>query len=54
VFPRPGHAIKGNALVVPMPPMPHAATDIRASERDVKTQVPAAVANYIAKKGLYR
>src|SRR5439155_1356674 len=54
VFPRPGHAIKGNALVVPMPPMPHAATDIRASEGDVKTQVPPAVANYIAHKGLYR
>jgi nicotinate-nucleotide adenylyltransferase len=54
VFPRPGHAIKGNALVVPMAPMPHAATDIRASEGDVKTQVPPAVANYIARKGLYR
>jgi nicotinate-nucleotide adenylyltransferase len=54
VFPRPGHAIQGNALVVPMPPMPHAASDIRASEGDVKAQVPPAVANYIARKGLYR
>ena len=54
VFPRPGHAIKGGALVVPMPPMPHAATDIRASEADVKAQVPAAVANYIARRGLYK
>jgi hypothetical protein len=34
--------------------MPHAASDIRAAEVDVKTQVPAAVANYIARKGLYR
>jgi nicotinate-nucleotide adenylyltransferase len=54
VFPRPGHAIEGTALVVPMPPMPHAATDIRASEVDAKTQVPPAVASYIARKGLYR
>ena len=53
VFPRPGFRTEG-ALVVPMPPMPHAASDIRAAEVDVKTQVPAAVANYIARKGLYR
>jgi nicotinate-nucleotide adenylyltransferase len=53
VFPRPGFKTEG-ALVVPMPPMPHAASDIRAAEVDVKTQVPAAVANYIARKGLYR
>ena len=54
VFPRPGHAIRGNALVVPMPAMPHAATDIRNSDADVRAQVPAAVANYIARKGLYK
>jgi len=54
VFPRPGFQAGGKALVVPMPPMPHAASDIRASEVDVRTQVPAAVANYIARKGLYR
>jgi nicotinate-nucleotide adenylyltransferase len=54
VFPRPGFQTRGKALVVPMPPMPHAASDIRAAEVDVKTQVPAAVANYIARKGLYR
>jgi nicotinate-nucleotide adenylyltransferase len=54
VFPRPGFHTRGKALVVPMPPMPHAASDIRAAEVDVKTQVPAAVANYIARKGLYR
>ena len=53
VFPRPGFGTEG-ALVVPMPPMPHAASDIRAAEVDLKTQVPAAVANYIARKGLYR
>lgn len=54
VFPRPGFQTRGKALVVPMAPMPHAASDIRAAEVDVKTQVPAAVANYIARKGLYR
>ena len=54
VFPRPGHETRGNALVVPMPAMPHAATDIRNSEVDVKTQVPPAVANYISSNGLYR
>jgi nicotinate-nucleotide adenylyltransferase len=52
VFPRPGFKTEG-ALVVPMPPMPHAASDIRAAEVDLKTQVPAAVANYIVRKGLY-
>ena len=54
VFPRPGFQTRGSALVVPMPPMPHAASDIRSSEVDVKTQVPAAVADYISRKGLYR
>lgn len=54
VFPRPGYQTRGQALIVPMPPMSHAATDIRASETDVKAQVPAAVANYIARKGLYQ
>ena len=54
VFPRPGYQARGNALIVPMPAMPHAATDIRAAEVDVKAQVPAAVANYIARRGLYQ
>jgi len=54
VFPRPGFRTHGSALVVPMPPMPHAASDIRTAEVDLKTQVPAAVANYIVRKGLYR
>ena len=54
VFPRPGFQTRGSALVVPMPPMPHAASDIRSSEVDVKTQVPAAVADYISRRGLYR
>ena len=54
VFPRPGHPIEGNPLVVSMPAMPHAATDIRNSDAHVKAQVPAAVANYIARRGLYR
>ena len=54
VFPRPGHRIEGEVLLVPMPAMPHAATDIRRSGVDAKAQVPPAVANYIASKGLYR
>ena len=54
VFPRPGFQTPRKALVVPMAPMPHAASDIRAAEVDVKAQVPPAVANYIARKGLYR
>jgi nicotinate-nucleotide adenylyltransferase len=54
VFPRPGFQTRGGALIVPMPPMPHAASDIRSSEVDVKTQVPPAVADYISRKGLYR
>jgi nicotinate-nucleotide adenylyltransferase len=54
VFPRPGYPVRGNVLVVPMPPMPHAASDIRRSEADLKSQVPAAVADYISRKGLYR
>ena len=53
VFPRPGFKTSGNVRIVPMPPMPHAASEIRSSAADVKTQVPAAVANYIARKGLY-
>ncbi|HUQ74730.1 MAG TPA: nicotinate (nicotinamide) nucleotide adenylyltransferase [Burkholderiales bacterium] len=55
VFPRPGFDVKsGKALRVPMPPMPHAATDIRRGEKAPGEQVPPAVANYIARKGLYR
>jgi len=54
VFPRPGFAATGKAFIVPMPPMPHAATDIRRGDEDLKEQVPAAVANYIERKGLYR
>jgi nicotinate-nucleotide adenylyltransferase len=53
VFPRPGHETRGNALIVPMPAMPHAATDIRRNGLDAKAQVPPAVANYIVDKGLY-
>jgi len=53
VFPRPGFAVNA-PLMVPMPPMPHAATDIRNMGVDVKAHVPAAVANYIVRKGLYR
>jgi len=55
VFPRPGFEVKGGrATVVPMPPMPHAATEIRNSDVDLRARVPAGVANYIVRKGLYR
>jgi nicotinate-nucleotide adenylyltransferase len=55
VFPRPGFDVKSaGAVVVPMPPMAHAATDIRRGEKTLDEQVPPAVANYIARKGLYR
>ena len=54
VYPRPGFKTAGGALVIPMAPMPHAASDIRAAEVDVQEQVPPAVANYIARKGLYK
>ena len=53
VFPRPGFEAKA-PLRVPMPPMPHASTSIRNSDVDLKAHVPAAVANYIVRKGLYR
>jgi nicotinate-nucleotide adenylyltransferase len=56
VFPRPGFDVKagGKAMVVPMAPMPHAATDIRNRGVELEAHVPAAVANYIVRKGLYR
>jgi nicotinate-nucleotide adenylyltransferase len=54
VFPRPGFETKGGARVVAMPPMPHAATDIRNNDAKLEAQVPPAVANYILRKGLYR
>jgi nicotinate-nucleotide adenylyltransferase len=54
VFPRPGFPAKGAALVIPMPPMPHAGTAIRRGHAELASQVPPAVANYIDRKGLYQ
>jgi nicotinate-nucleotide adenylyltransferase len=58
VFARPGYQLPaGEALVVPMAPMALSASDIRAraarGER-LDGLVPAAVANYIAERRLYR
>ena len=53
VFERPGYKIADRAVLrVPMPPMPDAASDIRA--HGARQSVPPAVANYIERKGLYR
>ena len=52
VFPRPGFSARG-ARVVQMPPNPVAGTELRQG-KNLAGQVPAAVANYIERKGLYR
>jgi nicotinate-nucleotide adenylyltransferase len=59
VFARPGFQMdsKFKATVVPMPPLAISASDIRARVargEDISAQVPAAVAGYIARQGLYR
>jgi nicotinate-nucleotide adenylyltransferase len=58
VVSRPGFQLAGGkALLVPMPPMPISASDIRARAargEDLSAMVPAAVANYIASRALYR
>jgi nicotinate-nucleotide adenylyltransferase len=56
VFGRPGVRIDESVKQVPMEPMPVSASDIRArAERgeDLAGLVPAAVANYIARRRLY-
>lgn len=58
VFARPGSTVHDrNAERIPFAPMPVSASDIRARVargEDVSGLVPAPVANYIARHGLYR
>ena len=58
VFERPGSAIgDGKSERIPFTPMPVSASDIRARvarDEDIAALVPAPVANYIARHGLYR
>ena len=58
VFERPGSTLHDrNAERIPFAPMPVSASDIRARVargEDVSGLVPAPVANYIARHGLYR
>ena len=58
VFTRPGYALPGGeAIVVPMAPMPISASDIRARAargESLEGLAPPSVANYIAAKQLYR
>ena len=57
VFARPGVVLKKNIDLVPMPPMAVSASEVRARVargEDISGMVPAAVAQYIAEKGLYR
>lgn len=57
VFARPGVVLQKNIDLVPMPPMAVSASEVRARVargEDISGMVPAAVAQYIAEKGLYR
>jgi len=58
VFARPDFPIQDSQVkIVPLAPMPVSASDIRARVargEDISGLVPAAVANYIARHGLYR
>ena len=57
VFARPGVVLEKNIDLVPMPPMSVSASEVRARVargEDISGMVPAAVAQYIAEKGLYR
>ena len=57
VFARPGVQSSGNVQFIPMQPLPISASEIRARVargEDISGMVPAAVAQYIAEKGLYR
>jgi nicotinate-nucleotide adenylyltransferase len=56
VFARPGTTLSEKIHLVPMPPMPISASDIRARVargEDISALVPPAVANYVATHGLY-
>jgi nicotinate-nucleotide adenylyltransferase len=57
VFARPGIVLETNTRLVPMQPMPISASEVRARVargEGISGMVPAAVAQYIAEKGLYR
>jgi nicotinate-nucleotide adenylyltransferase len=57
VFARPGVRLEQPVELVPMPPIPISASDIRARAArgdDLSGLVPPAVANYIARHRLYR
>jgi nicotinate-nucleotide adenylyltransferase len=57
VFARPGIRLDKDVPLIPMAPMPLSASEIRARVargEDISGMVPAAVAQYIAEKGLYR
>ena len=57
VFGRPGIELPAGVPVIPMQPMAISSSDIRARAargEDLSGLVPAAVANYIDEKGLYR
>jgi nicotinate-nucleotide adenylyltransferase len=58
VFSRPGWKIEDKAArVIPFSPLPVSASDIRARAargEDLSGMVPPAVANYIARRRLYR
>lgn len=56
VFARPGFHLSGDVRSIPMQPMPISASDIRARVargEDISALVPPAVANHIARHGLY-
>jgi len=57
VVARPGWNVDAKARMIPMPPTPVSASDIRARigrGEDVSAMLPPAVLNYIKEKGLYR
>lgn len=57
VFARPEVQLKEKAKLIPMEPLPISASDVRARAKrgeDISAFVPPAVANYIARHGLYR
>jgi nicotinate-nucleotide adenylyltransferase len=56
VFARPGVQLNQEVELIPMPPMPISASDVRARAargEDLSALVPARVANYIARHRLY-
>jgi nicotinate-nucleotide adenylyltransferase len=56
VFGRPGIQLKEKVELIPMDPMPVSASEIRSRAKrgeDLSRLVPSAVANYIARRGLY-